>query len=144
MPADDKKTASKPSTPAKTESKPASKFFPPKSDKSEAKSTPAKSDAKPSASKSDVQKPEDVPHGAPPNRVTVTQYNRRDDNDLLEGQFVKITDGKHQGRWGAYVKPTAFDGKTGYPSEILVQTQDDEHELLVVPVGQAEHKASPR
>lgn len=66
----------------------------------------------------------------------VDRLGRRSGDDALEGQFVRLVSGEHQGRVGAYVETTERD-KDGFPSQILVRSRDEHNELLNVAYSDA-------
>lgn len=56
---------------------------------------------------------------------------RRDATDPLEGSFVEIKSGEHEGRVGAFLRTVERDVK-GFPKRILVRSRDEHNELLDV------------
>ena len=56
--------------------------------------------------------------------VRVDNTTRRSDDDALEGHFVKVIGGEHEGQLGAYLHTLEADSKTGYPAQILVRFRD--------------------
>lgn len=63
--------------------------------------------------------------------IHVDGRNRRNADDGLEGGFVKIINGEHEGRVGAYVQ-TLEHAADGWPEKILVRSRDEHNEPLVV------------
>lgn len=70
-------------------------------------------------------------HGVQP--VRVDGRNRRSDNDALEGGFCQVVDGRFKGRKGVFVSVTKHDPNTGYPTQVVVRTRDNEYQHLSVP-----------
>lgn len=77
----------------------------------------------------DEPKAEAAPTAVP---VHVDNKTRRSDEDAIEGGWVDVVSGDHQGRRGAYEQTLTRDPATGYPATILVRSRDAENEPLVV------------
>lgn len=67
----------------------------------------------------------------PPQPIKVDGRTRRSDDDGLEGGFVDVVDGEHEGRFGSFFRVLQH-AADGYPKLILVKTRDAENELLSV------------
>jgi hypothetical protein len=84
----------------------------------------------------DAQQPptEAVPKtkNAPP--VTVDQFTRRTDNDVLDGTLALVIAGEHAGQTAAFVGTVERDPQSGYPSRVLVRFRSAsyDHEYAVV------------
>jgi hypothetical protein len=61
--------------------------------------------------------------------VVVTQYTRRNDHDVLPGQFARIDAGEHAGEIGVF-ESVVSTGDDGYPDEVNV-TLRNTGELIV-------------
>lgn len=77
------------------------------------------------------------PESAKPTKATVHPIrvdgrNRRTDDDALEGSFVTIVAGEHEGRLASFEQVQSY-GKDGYPTEVVVRTRDADSLLLSVP-----------
>lgn len=90
-----------------------------------------------------VEEPESEPEPEPApvaetnaTPVRVDNRSRRDDNDALEGHFVKIIDGEHAGRVGTFDQVVDREDD-GYPKTILVISRDEKNEILQVPYEDA-------
>jgi hypothetical protein len=62
----------------------------------------------------------------------IDQFSQRDDSDPIQGHFVDVIAGEHEGRYGTFEEVATADPETGVPSTIVVRTRDDQHERLVV------------
>lgn len=76
--------------------------------------------------------------------VRVDGTNRRSDDDALEGHKVKIVEGDYKDRKGVFLSVERHDPSTGYPSQVIVRTSDDENQLLSVPYGSIRPDLSQR
>lgn len=60
-------------------------------------------------------------HDAQP--VTLDQYSRRNDADVLQGHFCRIESGDHRNEIGVFTDVVECD-KDGYPSVVSVQLRN--------------------
>lgn len=67
--------------------------------------------------------PEKIAGPKPDPVVPVDQYTRRDDGDVLPGQFGRIEKGEHAGKVGVYVRTESVDGD-GYPEVVTVRIRE--------------------
>lgn len=65
--------------------------------------------------------------------VRVDGRNRRSDDDVLEGHACEIVEGDYKGRKGVFLSVVRHDPQSGYPTQVLVRTQENEYEHLSVP-----------
>lgn len=56
--------------------------------------------------------------------VRVDGRNRRSADDALEGHWVKVVGGDHDGQKAAFVSAVEYDMYTGYPTKALVRFKD--------------------
>ena len=70
--------------------------------------------------------------------VQVDGRNRKAADAGMEGHFVKVVDGEHAGRVGAFVSVGEREAD-GYPKSILVRTRDEFNELLSVAYAHVRH-----
>ena len=72
-----------------------------------------------------------APRPAPREPITVDNYTRRSDDDVLQNGFAYVIAGEHQGRYGHFhdVIDTEADG---YPRTVLFVTRDENAERLRV------------
>jgi len=65
--------------------------------------------------------------------VRVDGRNRRTDDDALEGAQCEIVKGDLKGTEGVFTQVQRYDPESGYPTQVIVRTDDDNYELVSVP-----------
>ena len=67
--------------------------------------------------------------------VRVDNKSRRSDKDGLEGHFVRVVTGEHEGSVGVFQSVESYNTDDGYPDQIIVKFTDPAYdaELAVLP-----------
>lgn len=73
--------------------------------------------------------PQTQPATATP--VILTNATAREDDVPLQGHFVEVVSGEHEGRYGVF-ESVGSTTAAGYPTTIVVVTRDDDSERLVL------------
>lgn len=74
------------------------------------------------AAKKQVAQPVDV----------IDNSTRRNDDDAVQGSFVDVVAGEHEGRRGSFEHVVTYNDKDGYPETVLIRSRDQRSEPLVV------------